>query len=374
MNAPVLSICIPTYNRARVFVDLLDSISREIQGHQDLVEIVVSDNCSTDDTREVVREFQSALNIQYSRRNRNIGITANIFLVPSLAKARYCWILGDDDMLVPGAIAQILQLLSEYPNIPAIVTGYSYQQESNRAHQLAPGASIEFENPVFRDLHPPKLISRWEDTFFETDSAALHTSIVSCVFARSEWLRNAPEVSGLALKEPLTSLETTFPHTVVWSTFLIGKPVVFAPAPLVYFFVGSQEWFEPKWMTILFSFGLELAQRFRDKGACEDAVRYYEALILNHSGLASLIFSPNDYAKEYFSLAWLIQQYGAREELWRNLSHTFESRSCRECAFLLQKIIFSCLRAPQHWNRCLKVTYRQLIRILYSCLTARTIR
>jgi glycosyltransferase involved in cell wall biosynthesis len=57
---PILSICIPTYNRATVLIQTLNSIvSQKIFIETDLVEIVVRDNCSEDNTRECVLSYVS---------------------------------------------------------------------------------------------------------------------------------------------------------------------------------------------------------------------------------------------------------------------------------------------------------------------------
>jgi glycosyltransferase involved in cell wall biosynthesis len=344
---PLLSICIPTFNRAHYLENMLQCLVRECATVGDQVEIVISDNCSDDDTAALVERFRGKLRIRYHRNARNIGPAANVVFVPSLASGTYCWMFGDDDLLVPGALREVLGLLRESPETLAIVVGYSYQQECNRAQYTAEDAPISFERPVFQCDPEPKWVPRWEDTFFATASPALHTSIVSCVFNRHHWMQHAPDVAALSSVDALTSLESTFPHTLTWAAFLVGKPVVFAPKPFVYFFVGAQEWFKPKWATIMFSFGLELAQHFRELGGDDGAVRYYESLILMHGSLASLIAHPSEFAKRYFSLAVLLRRYGGRNELWNNLLRSAQTEDRGSRARVLRRISGGCVRAPQ---------------------------
>ena len=101
--APLLSICIPTYNRAAYLPALLDSIFAQNTGD---VEVVISDNASTDNTREIVKKYPG---ISYHGSGKNLGFDANVLRVVSLACGKYCWLLGDDDALAEGAIAYLLQ-------------------------------------------------------------------------------------------------------------------------------------------------------------------------------------------------------------------------------------------------------------------------
>ena len=100
-----LSICIPTYNRADFLPATLESI--EAQWSDDL-EITVSDNASTDDTERVVEEFRRRLGaIRWFRWERNQGADRNFLKSVQIATGDYCWILGSDDAIAPGAVDEI---------------------------------------------------------------------------------------------------------------------------------------------------------------------------------------------------------------------------------------------------------------------------
>lgn len=69
-SRPLLSICIPTYNRASILEKTLDSIVRQLD---DDIEIVISDNCSTDNTEEVGRRYAEKYDsIKYYRNEVNV--------------------------------------------------------------------------------------------------------------------------------------------------------------------------------------------------------------------------------------------------------------------------------------------------------------
>lgn len=109
--APLLSICIPTYNRANFLRECLDSILISARGHEDEIEIVISDNASTDETPSLVTEFQSRYSfIRYNRNPINV-IEKNFYIVSTLATSKYVWLFGDDDKMTPQAIPAVLEQL-----------------------------------------------------------------------------------------------------------------------------------------------------------------------------------------------------------------------------------------------------------------------
>ncbi len=108
------SIGIPTYNRC-------DFLRRSIgcalgQSHQD-VEIVVSDNASTDDTRLLAAEFGAK--IVYYRNDRNLGAGGNWGQLPFLATGEYFSWLQDDDQIHPDFAAHAARGLSAGPDVRA---------------------------------------------------------------------------------------------------------------------------------------------------------------------------------------------------------------------------------------------------------------
>ncbi|MEI6774123.1 MAG: glycosyltransferase family 2 protein [bacterium] len=72
-NKPLLSICIPTYNRQEYLKQCLDSIVNQKGFDTEKIEIVISDNASPDKTNLLVKEYQKKYkNITYSRNDQNI--------------------------------------------------------------------------------------------------------------------------------------------------------------------------------------------------------------------------------------------------------------------------------------------------------------
>lgn len=104
-----LSVCIATRNRADFIGETLHSI---VQQSKDDVEIVVLDGASTDATPTVVTQFAERYpRLRYIRQERNGGVDHDYDLTVVHARGDYCWLMSDDDVLRPGAIHRILELI-----------------------------------------------------------------------------------------------------------------------------------------------------------------------------------------------------------------------------------------------------------------------
>jgi len=124
---PKLSICIPTYNRARFLGETLDGVIAQATGD---VEIVVSDNASTDDTEAVVRARQAKFpQLTYFRQTENRGADRNYLQSVASARGEWCWLLGDDDPVEDGAITTLLGHLNgprPLDFVQLLVTAYDF--------------------------------------------------------------------------------------------------------------------------------------------------------------------------------------------------------------------------------------------------------
>lgn len=127
-----LSICIPTYNRAEFLGALFDSIlSQRDYGCQ--LEVVVSDNASTDNTSEIIELYKGRFeNLVYYRHEANRGADRNFLKVVDLATGDYCWLMGSDDVLEPGGIATVERAINDFPSAAGIyLNNNSYNFEMN---------------------------------------------------------------------------------------------------------------------------------------------------------------------------------------------------------------------------------------------------
>jgi glycosyltransferase involved in cell wall biosynthesis len=129
--AAFLTVCIPTYNRAAYLNEMLESLASQILagGHgAGRVALAVSDNGSPDGTPDVVRRFQDrGLPLASSRNERNLGINPNLCTACEMARGRFCWLLGDDEILDPRALDRVLALLDAHD--PGLLLVYDTKYE-----------------------------------------------------------------------------------------------------------------------------------------------------------------------------------------------------------------------------------------------------
>lgn len=115
MKEPLLTIAIPTYNRLESLKISLKKILDYTKGH-DEIEIFVSDNASTDGTKEYVGEVQKEnSNLKYYRNTENLGFDGNFLNCFRKAQGKYLWIFSDDDYLMENAVELVLEVLVQKP-------------------------------------------------------------------------------------------------------------------------------------------------------------------------------------------------------------------------------------------------------------------
>jgi len=109
-----LSLCIPTYNRAKFLTETIESILTQFN---DEVELIISDNASEDNTTEIVQRYQQLHpRITYHRWDKNMGADANFLKVVELSRGKFCWFIGSDDTVTPGAIEKVISYLKRRDN------------------------------------------------------------------------------------------------------------------------------------------------------------------------------------------------------------------------------------------------------------------
>jgi len=125
---PILTIAIPTWNRVSYLRELLPEIISQCKEFPREIEILVSDNCSTDNTPRYIIDARkyladpSGVSLHYYRNCVNIGGDRNFIKCVSCAKGDYVWLFGDDDQIVHGAIALVMSTLKK-GNVDLIIVG-----------------------------------------------------------------------------------------------------------------------------------------------------------------------------------------------------------------------------------------------------------
>jgi len=90
------------------------------------VEFLVCDNASTDHTAEVVKPFLARPDFSYHRNAHNVGMLGNLRETTLVSRGKYVWILGDDDLLLPGAVEKVLGAIKSNDNVALVYLNYAF--------------------------------------------------------------------------------------------------------------------------------------------------------------------------------------------------------------------------------------------------------
>ena len=108
---PLVTIAIPTFNRAAHLLEAIESARAQTY---DQIEVLISDNASSDTTCSVI---QSAIDADARVRGlvqtRNLGMVGNWNACLEAARGEYFLLLSDDDLLEPDAIELLVEALGD---------------------------------------------------------------------------------------------------------------------------------------------------------------------------------------------------------------------------------------------------------------------
>lgn len=113
-SRPLLSICIPIYNRLSFLQIMLERFLEDNSLFEKEIELIISDNCSKDDLQTCVKAFKErGLNVFYHRQDNNLGPDGNFEYCFNNAHGKYMWLLGSDDIPVSGFLRYLLKELDK---------------------------------------------------------------------------------------------------------------------------------------------------------------------------------------------------------------------------------------------------------------------
>ena len=127
-NQIVLSICVPTFNRAHILERFFSLLETAISNLEDKVEVLISNNASTDNTRLICHAWGGGLsknvNFRYYEQVTNIGVVRNILFLLEKSNGKYFVFIGDDDLFENDGIAKVIAILRSDKKPSAVIQGY----------------------------------------------------------------------------------------------------------------------------------------------------------------------------------------------------------------------------------------------------------
>lgn len=232
-----LSICVPTYNRSVFLRSNLLSIYNQLDALNDSVEVIVSDNCSTDNIAEVVKPYLSNPNFVYHQQPENLGLVKNVLkIVNEYAKGEFCWIVGDDDFILPGALKNILHILDSNSDIDFIYAKIMQIElaEYYKYNQPFHSGMVNIDNTIHYSR-----VEKWEELLTAQYSLIFMGELMGAIFRREIW--KSHQLSDV--EHPfLSTLETSYPHSVIFANKFVGRKAVFLETTSIIALAGARDW------------------------------------------------------------------------------------------------------------------------------------
>ena len=167
----LLTIAIPTFNRATLLDKQLAWLHQEIKGCESECEILISDNCSTDNTQDIIKKWQPIFSLSTFKPHRNIeniGLMGNVIHCLKSSTTKYVWTISDDDKFENQVLAYIISKIKKYEDLSLLFLNFSGRNKIT-------GEAV----------HPPTIIgNRWFDV--ETEDACTNgKAIFEYCFSKS---------------------------------------------------------------------------------------------------------------------------------------------------------------------------------------------
>lgn len=226
MYTKTLSICIPTYNRASFLKQCVESFLPEAKKYE--IAIFISDNASSDNTKDIVDQLQKSYpNIYYSRNPKTIP--DNFSKVISLSDTQYTWLFADDDAVQGQVIGKVLKALKDEADL-VVVNGSTN--------------SLDFTK-VIED----RRLNVFEDTIYEpgehekfmVENAFYLTFMGSLIVNRNKYL---------TFKDTY-SVAKYFPHVSVVLNYIVGVRVYVVAEPHVRIRLQNSGWSAKKFEVLM---------------------------------------------------------------------------------------------------------------------------
>ena len=243
-NKPLLSICIPTYNRCQYLRKCLVSIASCEGLNYSEIEICVSDNNSTDDTADVIKVFSKDLNIKYFHQEKNLGFGKNFINVVSMATGEFVWMIGDDDLLMTDSISKVIKLIKSnreidffYVNAFEDFSKYTlnkevyYRSEVENSLKAFSKAGHSKVLPFFKLINPKY-------------SHDLLGGIYLSVFRRDKWNKEVSQLSAYEFYEEsqFVNLQNTFPQLIVFAAAFSKSKAYYSSVPHIITTGEARHW------------------------------------------------------------------------------------------------------------------------------------
>ena len=243
----LLSICIPTYNRAERLNNCLNSILISIQNIKESnFEVCISDNCYDYNTHEIVKKYSKHFEINYLKNYENLGFANNAKKVVQMAKGKYTWLIGDDDLILPYTIDKLIEILKKNISIDFFFVNSYYLNSDYLSNFSKPFDTKNLKLntlKVLSEVKNEKVVNFW-DLIVPKISWEFLIGIFLIVFKTSNWLEASKKVDAKKLEDKniWSTFENTCYFPIVNAYAFKNSKAYICSNPLSVNIIGFREW------------------------------------------------------------------------------------------------------------------------------------
>jgi glycosyltransferase involved in cell wall biosynthesis len=240
-----ISICIPTFNRFRNLDNLLNSIVKNEINNKP-IEVIVSDNASKDKTEAIVSKYYNKIKIKYIKNTHNLGMAKNIINCTKSANGEFIWILGDDDLLFNNSLREIINVINKNSNCDFFLFNSLNIPKNKSLKYLKSNSLINLEN--FSKFSKIKFNKKdyLKNNINYNDTSDFLGAIFTTIFRNKIWQEGIKVFNNNKLieKKKFFSLESTFPHTIIFALKFLDKRSFFSTSVVSMNINNLRDWLE----------------------------------------------------------------------------------------------------------------------------------
>ena len=291
-----LSVAIPTYNGSRYIREALDSIISQLGDIDEEIEIVISDNASTDQTPEIIREYQEKYSlIKYFRNEENLGPDRNFGLAVRRSTGEYVWLFSDDDKFKNGAIKKVLGVLKDHPGLAAIFVNWGSW------------------SPDLKQCNHERVLDIQKDILFKTADDFLSTVKLNTIFVSSNIIRR----SLWEQAHPEIYVGTNWIQYATLLTFIVDHYSYCIAEPYVMYRAGNIHWDKHSEISVKNTISLmRILNNLTERGYSRRSINKAIMVITRHLPMEIIAFKKNGLVLREFHIKDMITQFKFRPSFW----------------------------------------------------------
>ena len=244
----MLSICIPTFNRLDLLNNCLNSIYIASKQSKLNFEVCISDNNSDGNILKIIELYKHKLKINLNKNKTNLGLGVNILKSVSMAKGEFCWIMGNDDLLMPYGLKKIENFFLKHKDVDFyyINSFHLHTQDIENFHKPFDTNNLfKFKMKKFSNFK-----NDFKNDFFKLVNPKVSFDFMLgmflCIFRKKYWDVGLATINSDLINhlETYSTFDNTCPHIKIWASSFKNKKSYYCAEALTVNLSGQRgkEW------------------------------------------------------------------------------------------------------------------------------------